>query len=111
MNEALNTVRPYGKMGEPMPWSVRPRKNFFPFASEHDLEKVLTSVKKSILEWASIRAGQISHNIVVKQQSEEGGNSPTKLEGAHEDGIAEADQPSHPNKKNEAALIRQTAFK
>ena len=41
VNEALNSVRPYGKLGEPMPWSMRPRKNFFPYASEKDLEGIL----------------------------------------------------------------------
>lgn len=29
VNEALNMVRPYGQLGEPMPWSTRPRRNFF----------------------------------------------------------------------------------
>ena len=51
VNEALNSVRPYGKLGEPMPWSNRPRKNFFPYASESDLEGILENVKKCILEW------------------------------------------------------------
>ena len=45
VNEALNMVRPYGRFGEPMPWSFRPRKNFFPFANEKDLESVLGNVK------------------------------------------------------------------
>ena len=57
VNEALNMVRPYGRMGEPMPWSIRARKNFFPFASEKDLERVLDSVKKCIIGWTEIRAG------------------------------------------------------
>lgn len=64
VNEGLNLVRPYGRLGEPMPWSMRARKNFFPYANENDLEKVLDNVKKCILEWANIQAGQISHNIV-----------------------------------------------
>ena len=29
VNEAMNSVRPYGLEGEPMPWSTRPRKNVF----------------------------------------------------------------------------------
>ena len=34
VNEALNSVRPYGALGEPMPWSGKARKNFFNYASE-----------------------------------------------------------------------------
>lgn len=29
VNEAMNSIRPYGLEGEPMPWSHRPRKNVF----------------------------------------------------------------------------------
>lgn len=60
-------MRPYGKLGEPMPWSMRPRKNFFPYASEKDLEGILQTVKACILDWANVKAGQISSNMVVKQ--------------------------------------------
>ena len=74
VNEALNSVRPYGKLGEPMPWSNRPRKNFFPYASESDLEGILENVKKCILEWANIRAGQISANVIAS-------GNPKSLEG------------------------------
>jgi len=59
VNEALNFVRPYGRFGEPMPWSNRPRKNFFPYASEDDLDGVLIQVKKCVLGWAEIKAGQM----------------------------------------------------
>lgn len=27
VNEAMNSIRPYGLEGEPMPWSKKPRKN------------------------------------------------------------------------------------
>ena len=66
VNEALNLVRPYGKLGEPMPWSNRARKNFFPYASEKDLAGILDNVKNCILGWANIKAGQISSNMVIK---------------------------------------------
>lgn len=59
VNEALNHVRPYGEYGEPMPWSSRPRKNHFPYASEKDLEHVLESVKETLVGWVSTGAGQI----------------------------------------------------
>ena len=65
VNEALNSVRPYGQLGEPMPWSGRPRRNFFPFASEDDLEDVLGAVKVKLMEWADMRAGQISTGVAV----------------------------------------------
>jgi len=71
VNESLNMVRPYGKFGEPMPWSSRPRKNFFPYANENDLEGVLKTVKKCILEWADIKAGQVSSNVLVKSADED----------------------------------------
>lgn len=99
VNEALNMVRPYGRLGEPMPWSFRPRKNFFPFANEKDLETVLGSVKLCILEWATIGAGQISHNIV--KQIEDGG-SPTKDNEA----AAALDGDENAVEKSEAALIK-----
>ena len=41
VNEALNQVRPYGPAGEPMPWSVKARKNYFIYASVDQLEIVL----------------------------------------------------------------------
>ena len=59
VNEALNLVRPYGEHGEPMPWSNRARKNHFPFASEKDLENVLSMVKATLVGWVSTNAGQI----------------------------------------------------
>ena len=82
-----------------MPWSFRPRKNFFPFANEKDLETVLGSVKLCILEWATIGAGQISHNIV--KQIEDGG-SPTKDNEA----AAALDGDENAVEKSEAALIK-----
>lgn len=107
VNEALNLVRPYGRMGEPMPWSRRARKNFFPFANEKDLDGVLDSVKRCIVDWATIRAGQIQTSSVPKQ-SEDGG-SPQK------DDPPAAAQPSgeeeSKEKRNEASLIKQTAFR
>lgn len=42
VNESLNLVRPYGNMGEPMPWSKKARRNLiFLFDSADDLDTVL----------------------------------------------------------------------
>ena len=76
----MNMVRPYGQLGEPMPWSGRPRKNFFPFASEDDLEDVLGAVKRKLMEWADMRAGQISTGVAVTQPDPPEG-SPADKEG------------------------------
>jgi len=41
VNEAMNLVRPYGKNGEPLPWSNKPRKNFFVYADSTQLQKII----------------------------------------------------------------------
>ena len=43
-----------------MPWSTKPRKNFFMYAAEDQLEIVLTSVKHKLMEWSTTRAGQLA---------------------------------------------------
>ena len=49
VNESLNKVRPYGNLGEPMPWSKKPRKNvMFMFESTENLDDVLVSVKLTV---------------------------------------------------------------
>ena len=118
VNEALNSVRPYGKLGEPMPWSNRPRKNFFPYASESDLEGILDNVKKCILEWANIRAGQISANVIVSgnPKSPEGKSPERKLaddsKGEEEKMEKEVEKsPSPAELTNEAGVIKAAAFK
>lgn len=93
-------VRPYGRMGEPMPWSTRPRKNFFPYADEKDLDRVLDTVKKTILEWTEIKAGQISSNVVTYPPENE-----TKSRDGGEEGGPEEE------KQNEASVIKQAHFK
>lgn len=60
VNEALNLFRPYGPNGEPMPWSTKPRQNFFVYAPETQLEIVLREVKSKLMEWSTTRAGQLS---------------------------------------------------
>lgn len=61
-----------------MPWSNRARKNFFPYAGEKDLEGILQIVKKCILDWANIRAGQISSNMIIKSPESNKYKSPEK---------------------------------
>lgn len=67
VNEAMNSVRPYGIEGEPMPWSSRPRKNVY-VGIEDNIEsvhrclgKVLQQVKHKVLCWASYYAGSPHH--------------------------------------------------
>jgi len=40
VNEAMNSVRPYGAAGEPMPWSKVPRKNVFSVVEDGNIESV-----------------------------------------------------------------------
>ena len=138
VNEALNSVRPYGKLGEPMPWSMRARKNFFPYASEKDLEGILQTVKNCILEWANVKAGQISSNMVVKPaagvdpspedaatdaNNKSASSSPTKAPGeqlqpdksknddsANAKAAAEEESKASGAGANEAGVIKQAAF-
>lgn len=58
VNEALNLFRPYGLRGEPMPWSSKSRRNAM-FLSDSDsaLTSVLIRVRKTVVSWASTRAG------------------------------------------------------
>ena len=76
-------VRPYGKFGEPMPWSNRPRKNFFPYANENDLDGVLVTVKNCIIEWANVKAGQISATVIGRNSIEEATGKQADGEGSH----------------------------
>ena len=78
-------VRPYGQLGEPMPWSTRPRRNFFQFANEDDLEGVLAAVKQKLMEWADMRAGQISTGVAVAQPDQPEGSPASKGDEAGKD--------------------------
>jgi hypothetical protein len=53
-----------------MPWSVKPRQNFFVYAPETQLEKVLTDVKAKLIEWSTTGAGQLSDIVVSSEQKD-----------------------------------------
>lgn len=60
VNEALNSVRPYGQAGEPMPWSNKSRKNMLLAYEKVDvLEQILGKVKTKVLGWQKTRAGAL----------------------------------------------------
>ena len=75
VNEAMNMVRPYGKQGEPMPWSTQGRKNAYSSIENNiesvykSLEKILHQVKYNVLSWASIRAGTISNSYSYQPEA------------------------------------------
>jgi hypothetical protein len=53
-----------------MPWSAKPRKNYFNYASEDQLEIVLAVVKTKLIEWSGTRAGQISGTSQIQEKPE-----------------------------------------
>ena len=102
VNEALNMVRPYGQFGEPMPWSGRPRRNFFQFANEDDLEDVLAAVKSKLMEWADMKAGQISTGVAVNQADQAEGSPASKKADASKDKEGEESQDGKAEEKKES---------
>ena len=55
-NEALNMLRPYGKTGEPLKWSLRPR---YAYKTPEDLVFILSNAKEIVLELNSMEAGNL----------------------------------------------------
>ena len=53
-----------------MPWSAKPRKNYFNYATEDQLEIILAVVKTKLLEWSATRAGQISGAPQIQDKPE-----------------------------------------
>ena len=110
VNEGLNSVRPYGRLGEPMPWSNRARKNFFPYADEKDLERILDVVKTTVLSWADIKAGQVSSNVIIKSNAPKASDD----DAADDDKVGDKEKKESDDDsgfKSEAGVIKQAAFK
>lgn len=62
VNEALNSVRPYGHQGEPMPWSNKARKNMMIAYENIDvLDEILGKVKRKVTGWAKTKAGALPY--------------------------------------------------
>ena len=59
INEAMKGLRPYGKSGEPLPWSLQVRKQSFVYVSAQSLDTILAQVQSQVTQWASFKfAGQ-----------------------------------------------------
>ena len=59
INEAMKSLRPYGKQGEPLPWSLQLRKQSFIYVNGQSLDSILSRVQSQITQWASFKfAGQ-----------------------------------------------------
>lgn len=59
-NESLIQFKPYGKEGEPMPWSRKQRKlQKTPLQKEIDLKKMFEIVKHDVFRWSIMQAGTL----------------------------------------------------
>jgi hypothetical protein len=66
MNESLTKFRPYGIIGEPVPWSVKYRRLQTDVdINSVDTERLFQMVKQEVFRWMSTQEGALCH----KQQA------------------------------------------
>lgn len=63
MNESLTKFRPYGVVGEPLPWSIKFRRLQTDVdINSVDTERLIQMVKQEVFRWMSIQQGALSHS-------------------------------------------------
>lgn len=63
MNESLTKFRPYGIVGEPLPWSNKYRRLQTDVdINSVDTERLIQMVKQEIFRWMSIQQGHLLHS-------------------------------------------------
>jgi hypothetical protein len=63
MNESLTKFRPYGVVGEPLPWSNKFRRLQTDVdINSVDTERLVQMVKQEIFRWMSIQQGHLLHS-------------------------------------------------
>ena len=63
MNESLTKFRPYGLMGEPLPWSNKYRRLQTDVDIHSvDTERLVQMVKQEVFRWMSTQQGALSHS-------------------------------------------------
>ena len=62
MNESLTKFRPYGIIGEPVPWSNKYRRLQTDVdINSVDTERLFQMVKQEVFRWMSTQKGALSH--------------------------------------------------
>ena len=60
LNEILDSYRPYGLKGPPLPWSNNIRTLTYKYCEEERIDEIFCEAREKVLKWAALESGTLS---------------------------------------------------